>query len=66
MRQAEPVSLRWEHIDLNRRTAHLPATKNGKSRDVSLSSTARYFQASLPATEAVKRAYIRAVRRGRD
>lgn len=40
MRRGEIVSLRWEHIDLKRRVAHLPATKNGTSRDVPLSSRA--------------------------
>ncbi|MCU7893066.1 MAG: hypothetical protein KZQ78_16305 [Candidatus Thiodiazotropha sp. (ex Ustalcina ferruginea)] len=34
MRQGELVSLRWEHIDLNRCTTHLPDTKNGESRTV--------------------------------
>ena len=28
MRQGELIRLCWEHIDLNRRTAHLPDTKN--------------------------------------
>jgi len=32
MRQGELLRLRWEHIDLNRRTAHLPDTKNGQAR----------------------------------
>ena len=74
MRQGELVSLRWEHIDLNRQTAHLPDTKNGESRTVPLSSTAISVLRSLPrgirgqvfpglTTEAVKRAYIRTVRR---
>ena len=40
MRRGEIVTLRWEHIDLNRRVAHLPATKNGSARDVPLSSRA--------------------------
>lgn len=40
MRRSEIVGLRWEHIDLSRRVAHLPATKNGSSRDVPLSSIA--------------------------
>lgn len=40
MRRGEIVSLCWEHIDLKRRVAHLPATKNGSSRDVPLSSRA--------------------------
>lgn len=40
MRRGEIVTLRWEHIDLKRRVAHLPATKNGSTRDVPLSSRA--------------------------
>ena len=40
MRRSEIVSLRWEHIDLKDRVAHLPKTKNGDSRDVPLSSKA--------------------------
>lgn len=40
MRRGEIVALRWEHVDLKRRVAHLPATKNGSSRDVPLSSRA--------------------------
>ena len=75
MRQGELIRLRWEHIDLNRRTAHLPDTKNGETRTVPLSSTAvRVLLRALPrslhgpvfpglTTEAIKRAYIRAVRR---
>jgi len=74
MRQGELVSLRWENIDLNRRIAHLPDTKNGESRTVPLSTTAIKVLRALPrsingqvflglTTEAVKRAYIRAIRR---
>jgi len=40
MRRGEIVNLRWEHIDLKDRVAHLPKTKNGESRDVPLSSKA--------------------------
>jgi len=40
MRLGELVSLEWRHIDLARRTAHLPKTKNGESRTVALSSLA--------------------------
>ncbi|MGH8787641.1 MAG: tyrosine-type recombinase/integrase, partial [Cupriavidus necator] len=40
MRRGEIISLRWEHVDLKRRVAHLPATKNGSARDVPLSSRA--------------------------
>jgi len=47
MRRGELVGLRWEHIDLDRRVAHLPATKNGSSRDVPLSSRAIQVLAAL-------------------
>ena len=40
MRRGELLALRWEHIDLDRRVAHLPLTKNGTSRDVPLSTRA--------------------------
>jgi integrase len=40
MRRSEIVALTWEHIDLRRRVAHLPATKNGSARDVPLSTVA--------------------------
>lgn len=40
MRRGEIVALRWEHVDLKRRVAHLPATKNGRARDVPLSPRA--------------------------
>lgn len=74
MRQGELICLRWEHIDLTRRIAHLPDTKNGESRTVPLSTTAINVLRSLPrslhgqvfpclTTEAIKRSYIRAVRR---
>ncbi|REE86349.1 site-specific integrase [Cupriavidus plantarum] len=38
MRRGEIVSLRWQHINLRDRVAHLPKTNNGESRDVPLSS----------------------------
>lgn len=41
MRAGEVCGLRWEHIDLDAGVAHLPMTKNGTSRDVPLSRTAR-------------------------
>ncbi|MBK6612628.1 site-specific integrase [Ottowia sp.] len=40
MRRGEIIALRWEHVDLKRRVAHLPATKNGTARDVPLSTRA--------------------------
>jgi integrase len=74
MRQGELVSLRWEHVDLGRRIAHLPDTKNGEARTVPLSTTALETLRSLPrhlsgqvftglTTQAVKIAFTRAVRR---
>lgn len=41
MRQSEILNLRWEHINLKSRIAHLPETKNGTKRDVPLSIKAR-------------------------
>lgn len=41
MRQGEILALRWEHLNLKVRVAHLPETKNGTKRDVPLSVKAR-------------------------
>ena len=70
MRQGELIRLRREHIDMNRRTAHLPDTKNGEARTVPLSTTAVEVLRVLPrsligqvfpgvTTEAIKRLYPR-------
>ena len=48
MRRGEILSLRWDYIDLARRTAFLPDTKNGQSRTVPLSSTATAILQNLP------------------
>ena len=40
MRRGEILALTWENVDLKRRTAYLPDTKNGESRAVPLSSRA--------------------------
>jgi integrase len=48
MRRGELLSLNWEHVDLQGRTAFLPDTKNGDSRTVPLSSTAAQVLAELP------------------
>ncbi|MFL9855090.1 site-specific integrase [Paraburkholderia madseniana] len=47
MRRGEIVAMQWEHVDLRRRVAHLPATKNGSARDVPLSSRAVALLQSL-------------------
>ncbi len=78
MRRSEIVSLCWEHVDLVRRVAHLPATKNGSSRDVPLSSKAvevlRILREQVDTkkgpvfdlrADAVTRAFDRAVMRAR-
>jgi len=74
MRQGELITLRWEHVNLARRIVHLPDTKNGEARTVPLSTTATEVLRALPrslngqvfpglTSEAVKRAFARAVRR---
>lgn len=40
MRRGEILSLEWRHVDLKRRTAHLPRTKNGHARTVPLTNGA--------------------------
>ncbi|MBD3610958.1 MAG: site-specific integrase [Hydrogenovibrio crunogenus] len=47
MRQGEILSLRWEHINLQKRIAHLPTTKNGSTRDIPLSVKAKDILLSL-------------------
>lgn len=51
MRQGEILALRWEHIDLRGRIAHLPETKNGTQRDVPLSMRCRDEIVSLGVQE---------------
>lgn len=48
MRQSEIASLKWVNIDFNNRTAHLPETQPGGSRDVPLSSLAIEMNKSIP------------------
>jgi integrase len=40
MRRGEILSLKWRHLNLQMRTAHLPSTKNGDKRDIPLSDDA--------------------------
>ena len=48
MRRGELLGLHWEHIDIQRRTAHISLTKNGTSRTVPLSHAAIEILSSLP------------------
>jgi len=74
MRQGELVALTWKHVDLKKRVAFLPVTKNGEPRGVALSTGAIAAIRGLPksvggklfpgvTTEAVKRAFMRACKR---
>ena len=48
MRRGEILSLRWERINLEKRTAFIPLTKNGESRTVPLSLAAIEILSKLP------------------
>lgn len=48
MRAGEIAGLTAEHVDIERRVAHLPMTKNGTARDVPLSSEAVRLLRELP------------------
>ena len=59
MMRGEILGLRWEHIDLDQKTAFLPITKNGSSRWVplsdegvlKLSAVSKYEERLLPITD---------------
>ncbi len=67
------VGLQWADVDLKKRTAHLPKTKNGDARTVPLSSRAVATLEALPRNlngqvfgttyEGVHQAFVRACRR---
>lgn len=73
MRRGELLTLLWENIDLKRRVAHLPITKNGDARTVPLSSAAVAVLKGLPRSiegrvfpvteDALKKAFTRACKR---
>ena len=76
MRRGELLAMRWEDVRLRDRVVHLPMTKNGHARTVPLSSKAAEIFMGLPrrlygavfegvTDNAVKLAYIRAVKRAR-
>lgn len=53
MRAGEIVGLTWGHIDLEARVAHLPMTKNGRPRDVPMTSGAVGLLEQLPRRDPV-------------
>lgn len=73
MRRGEMLGLRWENVDLLRRTASLRCTKNGEARTVPLSTRAVQVLEALPKSidgrvfpispDAVKKAFTRACKR---
>ena len=52
MRRGELVSLLWSNVSLERRTAHLPITKNGHARTVALTPKAIGVLNALPRKDA--------------
>ncbi len=54
MRRGELLGLEWKHIDLERRIAFLPHTKNGESRYVPLSTKAVAILTDYPRSEGGK------------
>lgn len=48
MRREEIATLTWGNIDLKKRTAHLPKTKNGEPRTVPMSSQAMQILKDMP------------------
>ena len=52
MRRGEILSLRWEHVDEEKRSVFLPITKNGTSRRVPLSDKAFEMLLSIKTTSA--------------
>ena len=67
------VGLQWSDLDLKRRTAHLPRTKNGEARTVPMSSRAVAVLEALPRSldgrvfgttyEGIHQAFVRACKR---
>ncbi len=73
VRQKVSDGLLWKNVDMRRKVAHLPETKNGHARDVPLSRRALELLASLPKNmdgrvfgttyEGIHQSYVRACRR---
>jgi integrase len=73
IRPQKTPGLQWSDVDLKKRTAHLPKTKNGEARTVPLSSRAVATLEALPRNldgrvfgvtyEGIHQSYVRACRR---
>lgn len=50
LRRGELLGLTWDHIDLERRTAHIPDTKTGYARTIPLTGRAIELLQALPRT----------------
>jgi len=71
--QKKSVGLQWSDVDLKKRTAHLPTTKNGEARTVPLSSRSVTVLDALPRNldgrvfgttyEGIHQAFVRACKR---
>ena len=71
--EKKSVGLQWSDVDLRKRTAHLPKTKNGEARTVPLSSRAVTVLDALPRSmdgrvfgttyEGIHQAFVRACKR---
>ena len=72
-REMVSIGLQWSEVDLKKRTAHLPKTKNDEARDVPLSSRAIATLEALPRNldgrvfgttyDGIHTSYVRACRR---
>ncbi|MHB1320838.1 MAG: site-specific integrase [Acidithiobacillus ferrivorans] len=72
-REMVSIGLQWSEVNLKKRTAHLPKTKNGEARTVPLSSRAVATLEALPRNldgrvfgvtyEGIHQSYVRACRR---
>ena len=71
--EKKSIGLQWSDVDLKKRTAHLPQTKNGEARTVPLSSKAFEVLRDLPRNldgkvfgttyEGIHQAFVRACKR---
>lgn len=71
--EMKSLGLQWADVDLKKRTAHLPTTKNGEARTVPLSSRAVAILEALPRNtdgrvfgttyEGIHQAFVRACKR---